>query len=320
MTIRKLLSLLAISATVSFSLHSKTLTLGHAMSVDSALHQGMLVFAEKVKQRSHGDITIEISPSAELGPERVLVKKIIKGELDLAKINGSLAESFDPIFKTISIPYLFRNTAHMRTFLHSHTAQEMLESVKDQGFRGLTFYDSGSRSFYSNKPIRTPQDMQGLTVRVPNSPTMIEMVDLLGAKAVALPYTKVHQGLEKGTIDSAENNLSSLVEMKHANVVKYYSIDQHTMTPDILIISEKVWHRLSVKEQTILKLAAIDSLEQEMKLWDRIEKQNIAKAQSLGIQFISVDKQAFKEKMHPIMEQARNNPVIAPYIQKIQDL
>lgn len=320
MTTKKSLSLLILSASMSVSLYAQTLTLGHAMSTDSAVHQGMLVFAERVKQRSNGELTIHISPNAEQGSERVLTEKVITGQLALAKINGSLAESYAPVFKTISIPYLFRNTAHMRTFLHSHTAQEMLDSTTDKGFRGLTFYDSGSRSFYSNKPIKTPQDMQGLTVRVPKSPTMLEMVELLGAKAIAMPYTKVYQGLKEGLVDSAENNLSSLVEMKHANVVKYYSIDQHTMTPDILIISEKVWRTLSFKQQTVLKLAAIDSLEQEIKLWDKTEKQNIAKAQLMGIHFVSVDKLAFKEKMRPIMEKARNNPDIAPYIEQIQNL
>ncbi|MGV3002310.1 TRAP transporter substrate-binding protein [Vibrio sp.] len=316
---KKLILPLAIAALfTNFSISAKTLTLGHAMSLDNAAHKGMVIFADKVKEKSNGDLTVKIFPNAQLGSERDQAEQVVTGAIDMAKINGSLAESFEPTFKVISIPFLFRSPEHMRSFMRSDAAEELLNSSKGKGFIGLTFYDSGSRSFYAKKPIKTPEDLAGLKIRVPESPTMMKMISLLGAKATPLPFTEVYTGLQQGVIDAAENNVSSLVEMRHSEVAKFYSMDQHTMSPDLIIISENTWANLSDKERKIMKEAAAESLEEEIKIWDQTENANIEKAKKMGVTFVEVDKAKFQEKVKPMLDEAKKDPKLSYFIDKIQ--
>ncbi|MGF1683337.1 TRAP transporter substrate-binding protein [Photobacterium minamisatsumaniensis] len=313
-----ILSLLALS--VCFSVNAKTLTLGHAMSLDNAAHKGMVIFADKVKEKSNGDLNIRIFPNAQLGSERDQAEQVVTGAIDMAKINGALAESFEPTFKTISIPFLFNDTAHMRSFMKSDTADKMLKSSQGKGFIGLTFYDSGSRSFYADKPIKTPEDLSGLKIRVPESPTMMEMIRLLGARATPMPFTEIYTGLQQGVIDAAENNVPSLVEMRHSEVAKFYSQNEHSMAPDLIIISEASWARLSDTEQKILKESALESLDEQMKIWDKSEQDNIKKAKELGVTFVQVDKDKFREKVKPMLDSAIQDPTLGYYVEKIQSM
>ncbi len=315
-----LLSLLALSICASASVSAKTLTLGHAMSLDNAAHKGMVIFADKVEEMSGGDLKVRIYPNAQLGSERDQAEQVVTGAIDMAKINGSLAESFEPTFKTISIPFLFNDTDHMRNFMRSDLADELLLSSQGKGFIGLTFYDSGSRSFYADKPIRTPEDLNGLKIRVPESPTMMEMIRLLGARATPMPFTEIYTGLQQGVIDAAENNVPSLVEMRHSEVAKYYSMDEHSMAPDLIIISEATWGRLDEKEQGILKKAALESLDEQINIWDESVAENMKKAADLGVTFVDVDKEQFREKVKPMLDSALQDPTLGYYVEKIQSL
>ncbi|MDP5254469.1 MULTISPECIES: TRAP transporter substrate-binding protein DctP [unclassified Vibrio] len=312
--------LIAACVTASLSLQAKTLVLSHAMSLDSAAHQGMVIFADKVQQKSYGELTVEIKANSEFGYGRKLAEHVINGNLDIAKINGSLAEAFEPNYTALSLPFLFRNTAHMRSFIRSEVAQEILHSSSGKGFIGLTFYDSGSRSFYSTEPITSPDDLHGKKIRVPESPTMLQMVEAFNAEPVLMPLPKVYDSLEQGLIDVAENDISTLVEMQHADLTKFYSTNQHTMSPDVLIISESTWNKLSKVEQRILKQAASDSLDEEIKIWNRLEIKNIANARNQGVTFIRSDKQAFRNKVKPLFDEAMKDENIAYYVEKINNL
>ncbi|MCQ1061026.1 TRAP transporter substrate-binding protein [Photobacterium sp. DNB23_23_1] len=315
-----LLSLIATSVMMSANVNAKTLNLGHAMSLDNAAHKGMVIFADKVKEKSNGDLNVRIFPNAQLGSERDQAEQVVTGALDMAKINGSLAESFEPTFKTVSIPFLFDSIEHKRQFMRSDTAEKMLLSSEGKGFIGLTFYDSGTRSFYGSKPFKTPDDLAGLKVRVPESPTMMEMINLLGARATPMPFTEIYTGLQQGVIDAAENNVSSLVEMRHTEVANYYSVDQHTMSPDLIIISESTWASLKPDQQKIIKEAAAESLEEQIKLWDKIENANVEKAKSIGVTFVEVDKDKFREKVRPMLDSALEDPSLSYYVEKIQTM
>lgn len=317
---KKLLIPLVSTLLMAPGVYAKQLNLGHAMSLESAAHKGMVIMAEKVKEKSNGDLTIKIFPNAQLGSERDQAEQVVTGAIDMAKINGGLAESFEPTYKINSIPYLFRDIPHMRKFMTSGVAEEMLMSSKGKGFIGLTFYDSGTRSFYAKKPIKSPADLAGMKVRVPESPTMMEMIRLLGGKATPMPFTEIYTGLQQGVIDGAENNISSLVEMRHSEVAKFYSVDQHSMAPDVIIISENSWNSLSAAQQKILKEAAAESLTEQIKIWDETENANKEKAIKLGVTFVEVDKAPFVEAVKPMLDAAKADAKLSPYVEKIQAL
>lgn len=314
------LPLLVASIFSSATVSAKMLTLGHAMSLESAAHQGMVIMADKVKEKSNGDLTIKIFPNGQLGSERDQAEQVVTGAIDMAKINGGLAESFEPTFKVNALPFLFRDVEHMRNFMRSEAAEEMLLTSAGKGFIGLTFYDSGTRSFYAKKAINSPADLAGMKVRVPGSPTMMEMVNLLGGKATPVPFNEVYTALQQGVIDGAENNISSLVEMKHSEVAKFYSMDQHMMTPDVIIISESKWNSLTEAEQKILKEAAAESLEEQIKIWDETDDMNKAKGIKEGVTFVEVDKAPFRAAVKPMIDEAKKDPKLAAFIEKIEAL
>ncbi|MGL6260339.1 TRAP transporter substrate-binding protein [Vibrio sp. WXL210] len=316
----RLLTLAAASIMMAFGAQAKTLTLGHAMNLESAAHAGMEIFAEKVKEKSNGEMSVRIFPNGMLGSERDQAEQVVTGAIDMAKINGSLAESFEPTYKAISIPFLFRDADHMHTFMRSEAAEKLLYSSEGKGFIGLTLYDSGSRSFYSSKPIKTPEDLAGLKIRVPESPTMMEMVRLLGARATPVPFTEVYTALQQGVIDAAENNISSLVEMKHSEVAKYYSMNEHMMTPDLIMISEVTWKGLTPEQQDIVKQAAAESMEEEIKIWAEIDNKNMQLAKSLDVTFVEVDKALFREKVRPMLDDAKQDPQLSYYIEEIKGM
>jgi tripartite ATP-independent transporter DctP family solute receptor len=318
--IKKILLPLVTTLLLAPGVYAKQLNLGHAMSLESAAHKGMVIMAEKVKMMSNGDLTIRIFPNAQLGSERDQAEQVVTGAIDMAKINGGLAESFEPTFKVNAIPYLFRDIPHMRKFMKSDVAQEMLGASKGKGFIGLTFYDSGTRSFYAKKPIKSPADLKGMKVRVPESPTMMEMIRLLGGRATPMPFTEIYTGLQQGVIDGAENNVSSLVEMRHSEVAKFYSVDQHSMAPDVIIISENSWNSLTATQQKILKTAAEESLDEQIKIWDETENANREKALKLGVTFVEVDKSKFIEAVKPMLDAAKKDAKLGYYVEKIQAL
>lgn len=315
-----LLPLLVATLFLTPHVYAKQLNLGHAMSLESAAHKGMVIMAEKVREKSKGNLTIKIFPNGQLGSERDQAEQVISGVIDMAKINGGLAESFEPTFKVNAIPFLFRDIPHMRKFMKSDVAEDMLVSSKGKGFIGLTFYDSGTRSFYAKKAINSPEDLKNLKVRVPESPTMMEMILLLGGQATPMPFTEIYTGLQQGVIDGAENNISSLVEMRHSEVVKVYSMDQHSMAPDVIIISESTWDSLSSEEQEILKEAAKESLDEQIKIWDKTENENKQKAIKLGVEFVDVDKKAFRDAVKPMLNAAKSDAQLSPFIARIQNL
>ena len=317
---KKILLPLVATLLLAPSVNAKTLKLGHAMSLESAAHKGMVIMADKVKEKSNGKLKIKIFPNGQLGSERDQAEQVVTGAIDMAKINGGLAESFEPTFKVNALPFLFRDVPHMRKFMKSDVAEEMLGSSKGKGFIGLTFYDSGTRSFYAKKPINSPADLTGMKVRVPGSPTMIEMVNLLGGKATPVPFNEVYTALQQGVIDGAENNISSLVEMKHSEVAKFYSMDQHLMTPDVIIISERAWGKLNADEQKILKEAAAESLEEQIKIWDATDNMNKEKGIKSGVTFVEVDKAPFRAAVKPMIDAAKKDSKLAYFINKIEAL
>jgi tripartite ATP-independent transporter DctP family solute receptor len=317
---KKILLPLVATLLLAPSVYAKQLNLGHAMSLESAAHQGMVIMAEKVKAKSNGSLTIQIFPNGQLGSERDQAEQVITGAIDMAKINGGLAESFEPTFKVNALPFLFRDVPHMRKFMKSDVAEEMLVSSKGKGFIGLTFYDSGTRSFYAKKAINSPADLVGMKVRVPESPTMMEMIRLLGGRATPVPFTEVYTALQQGVIDGAENNISSLIEMRHSEVAKFYSMDQHLMTPDVIIISENAWKGLTAAEQKILKEAAAESLDEQIKIWDKTDNMNKEKGIKFGVKFVEVDKAPFRAAVKPMLDEAKKDSKLAYFINKIEAL
>jgi tripartite ATP-independent transporter DctP family solute receptor len=243
------------------------------------------------------------------------------GALDIAKSNASEMEAFEPAYGAFNIPYIFRDRDHYYRVMQGEVGEKILESSHDKGFVGLTYYDAGARSFYASKAINSPADLSGMKIRVQPSPTAVEMIKLMGGSPTPLSYGELYTAMQQGVVDGAENNPTALTTARHGEVAKVFSQDEHTMIPDVLVISSKVWDKLPQDQQEALKKAAKDSMMYHKDLWTKMTDEAIEKAKDgMGVEFVTVEKQPFVDAVKPMHDAALNNPAIADYVRGIDAL
>nr|WP_222597969.1 TRAP transporter substrate-binding protein [Morganella morganii] len=295
--------------------------LSHNQNRDHAVHKAMTQFADDVKTKTNGDVRIRIYPDAQLGNQRESMELMQNGALDIVKSNAAELEAFSPAYSVFNLPYLFRDKPHYEKIIYGDIGQEILDSSKDSGFVGLTYYDAGARSFYAKKPIRTPDDLKGLKIRVQPSPTAISMVKVLGGNPTPLAYGELYTALQQGVVDAAENNIPSYTLSRHSEVTKFFSLDEHTMVPDVLVMSTKSLDKLTPEQQEIVKQAAKDSAQTMAKLWEASEKEERAKVEKQGVEFITVDKVTFQDAVKPMYDDiAKSNPELSKMADRIRDV
>ncbi|MCA6221189.1 TRAP transporter substrate-binding protein [Photorhabdus antumapuensis] len=296
-----------------------TLKLSHNHNRDHAVHKAMTQFADEVRQKTNGDVRIRIYPDAQLGNQRESMELMQNGALDLVKSNAAELEAFSPAYSAFNLPYLFRDKVHYEKIKNGEIGKEILTSSKNRGFIGITYYEAGARSFYAKKPIRTPADLKGMKIRVQPSPTAISMVKNLGGNPTPLAYGELYTALQQGVVDAAENNIPSFSLSRHSEVARYFSLDKHTMVPDILVISNKSLNKLSSEQQKILINAAINSSQYMTKLWEKSEEKERQNAEKIGVKFVDVDKKSFEEAVKPMYDDIKkSDPMLYRMVERIR--
>ncbi|MBT8108910.1 MAG: TRAP transporter substrate-binding protein [Gammaproteobacteria bacterium] len=279
------------------------LKLGHSLDTGHAVHKGMMHMAERLDEISDGHMRIDIYPSGQLGGERETVELVQIGSLAMTKVSTSPLESFVPAMQIFSIPYVFRDRAHFFKVLDSEIGKELLESTEVARLRGLGYYDAGSRSFYTtDKPVRSPADLKGLKIRVQKSQTSVRMVAALGGSATPISWGELYTALQQGVVDGAENNPPSFYLSRQYEVSKYYSLDEHTSVPDILLMSSRIWDDLTPEQQAWLQEAVDDSVAYQRKLWQEATDEALAAVQAAGVEVIYPDKAPFQEAVVEMKE------------------
>jgi tripartite ATP-independent transporter DctP family solute receptor len=205
--------------------------------------------SELLEQKSGGKHRIKVFNKQALGSEKETIDQVKIGALDFTRVNVGPMNAVCPLTQVPTMPFLFRSIEHMRKVLDGPVGDEILKSCESAGFVGLAFYDSGARSIYAKKPIRTVADAKGLKIRVQQSDLWVALVSAMGANATPMPYGEVYTGLKTGLIDAAENNIPSFDTAKHVEAVKVYSKTEHSMAPEILVMSKIVWDKLPANEQ-----------------------------------------------------------------------
>jgi tripartite ATP-independent transporter DctP family solute receptor len=281
---------------------SRVLRLGHALSAAHPVHQSMLNFAELVAHRTQDELNIVVYADGHLGEEPDTIAQTMAGALDLTKASASVLDSVDPRYQIFNIPFLLRDKPHWRRVVTGTAGDAMLNSGAGTVV-GLTFYDAGARSFYAQRSIQRPEDLRGLKIRVQPSPSTMRMIELLDAEPRPMPWINVYSALQTGLIDGAENNLSALSFGRHAEVVKYYSLTEHTMVPDVLLMSRRVWNTLSERHRSVVRQAAAESALLQSTLWEASEGESRRTAERMGVTFETPDKEPFARKLAPMKEE-----------------
>lgn len=266
--------------------------------------EAVRAMSDLLSQRTDGRLSIKVFAGGQLGSERDTLEITIFGGLDLNRVNAAPMNSIAPLTVVPCLPFLFENEGHLHRALDGAPGQTILDSLQDHGLVGLCYYDSGMRSFYNTKrPIRSPDDMQGMKCRVQNSDVYVSMVNALGADATPMYLGEVYQSLVQGVIDGAENNWPSYHAGRHFEVAQYYSLTRHVMAPEILVMSLHRWRSMSDADQTALMLSAKESVGIMRKLWtERVTKARAAVIDS-GVQVNEVDNiNEFSDLMKPLWE------------------
>lgn len=300
----------------------RVIRLGHALDIAHPVHQAMERLAERLEETSGGAMRIEIYPSEQLGTERQLLELLQIGSLDMTKVSSAVIEGFSPPYKVFGLPYVFRDQAHRYAVMEGALGQRILESSQDVWLRGLTFYDAGSRSFYTvERPVRTPEDLRGMKVRTMNSPVAIRMVNVLGGAATPISFGELYTALQQGVVDGAENNAPSFYLTHHYELCQYYSLDEHTSPQDVLLVSTHLWEDLTPQQQQWLQEAADSSAQYQKELWQQASAEALAAVEEAGVEIIRPDKAPFVEAVEPLYAYYRETePELYALYQEVREV
>ena len=297
----------------------KILRLAHSLSVDHSVHKAMVYMAEQLEKKSDGKIILKIYPSGQLGSERETVELLQLGSLAITKVSAAVMESFAEEYRVLGLPYLFRDKAHALRVFDGEIGRQILLSGEELWLRGLGFYDAGSRSFYTkDAPITRPSDLAGMKVRVMNSNTSINMIEAMGGSPTPIPFGELYTALQSGVVDAAENNPPSLYLSRHYEVCKYYSIDEHTQIPDVLLIGKLAWDKLTEQEQAWVQEAADESVVRQHALWKESEEEAMSALRAAGVEINYPEKDPFAADVQNLYQAYESRPVLKDLIQRIQ--
>ena len=298
----------------------RILKLGHGLDTSHPVHAAMLYLAEKAEEKSDGKMIVQVYPNQQLGTERELVELLQIGSLAMTKVSTAAMEGFAPEIKILGQPYLFRDDEQQARVLEGPIGKQLLAAGEKYWLKGLCFYDGGKRSFYTKeKPVLVPEDIEGLKIRVMESPTAVNMVQSFGGSPTPVSFGELYTALQQGIVDGAENNPPSFVTSRHYEVCKYYSLNEHTAIPDMMIVSTKVWDRLSAEERKWLQEAADESAVYQYKLWEESVAESMAILEEAGVEVVYPDKDPFRkeaEKVYEIMKE--EDPEMYELVQEIR--
>lgn len=282
--------------------------------------QALRYMGRLIAERTGGRHQIRVFHSRQLGEEKETIEQTRVGAIDLNRINGALIGNFVPAMNTLAMPFLFRSIEHLQKVLDGPIGNEILNSFGPYGFVGLAFYDSGARSIYNSvRPLHSIADIKGLRLRVQQSELMSDMIKALGAEPVELPYGQVLTGLATKLIDGAENNWPSFVTTDHYKYAGFYTLTEHTMSPEVLVMSQKAWQSLSAEDQKIFRDSALRSSRFMREKWKDLEDQSRKRAEAAGVTIVrDFDRKPFEAAMATIYEKAQRDPATARLIERIR--
>ncbi len=284
-------------------------------TVEAVKYMGKLV-----EERTKGRIGVEVFHSAQLGEEKDTIEQTQFGVIDLNRVSLGPFNNIIEETQVVSLPYIFRSVDHMHKVMDGPIGDEILAAFEAHDLIGLAFYDGGSRSFYnSEKPIKSVDDLKGMKFRVMQSDMFVDMVGALGANATPMPYGEVYSAIQTGVIDGAENNWPSYDSSGHFEVAKYYTLDEHLIVPEVLVMSKKSWDKLSPEDQAVVRQAAKDSVPHMRELWAAQEKKSEDKIRAAGAEVVTdIDKKPFIDAMKPVYEKHVTSAKLKDMVARIQ--
>ena len=311
------IAVLALSATAasarifrSADVHSKDFPTNMAVK-----HMG-----DELSKATGGKDNVKVFSDSSLGSEKDTVEQVKIGALDMVRVNTAAFHGIVPESMIPSLPFLFRDIEHFRKTIYGPQGDKILAAFDKAGFIGLALYESGARSIYSHKPIKSVADTKGMKIRVQPSDLWVSTIAAMGASATPMPIAEVYTGLKTGLLDAAENNYPSYDDFKHYESAAVYSETMHSMGPEVLVFSKKIWETLTPEEQSAIRKAAKASVPYYVTLWEAKEKDAKAAVIKGGAKIIEakdIDRKSFVDVERPVWDKFANTPELKALVQDI---
>jgi tripartite ATP-independent transporter DctP family solute receptor len=318
-TLARLLLVGAVAVASATSM-ARTFRSAEVHAKDFPTNQAVMHMSEQLSKATGGKDSIKIFGDSALGSEKDTVEQVKIGALDMVRVSSASFHGIVPESVIPSLPFLFRDIEHFRKTMYGPQGEKILAAFDKAGFIGLALYESGARSVYAKKPIKSLADMKGLKIRVQPSDLMVSLVGAMGASPTPMPFAEVYTGLKTGLLDAAENNYPSYDEAKHYESAPVFSETMHVMTPEVLVFSKKIWDTLPKEEQAAIRKAAKDSVPYYVQLWEPKEKEAKAAVIKGGAKVVSaseIDRKSFVEAEKPVWDKFATTPELKALVSDI---
>ena len=284
--------------------------------------EAVVQMGKKLEKATNGRLSIQMYPSMQLGGEKEMIEQAQIGALQIARVSVGPVGSVVDNLNVFNLPFVFRNTAHMRAVIDGPIGDRLLKEITDNpksGLIGLAWMDSGARSFYNkSKDIKSVEDLKGLKFRMMGNPIFVDTANALGANGVAMGMDQVMNALQTGVVDGAENNPPSYDSFGHVPVAKHYTLTEHLIIPEILVFSRKSFDAMSKEDQALIMKFGKETQLEQRKLWDERTKVAMDKIKAAGVNVITIaDKKPFQDAVKPVWD--KYGAKYADLVKQIQD-
>lgn len=297
-----------------------TLRVAHPMEAIHPNNLALQFLADDLHARSNGQMAVELYSGGQLGSDRECLELLQIGSLDMTITSAAVVEAFVPEFKIFGLPYLFESRAQRLEKLAGDFGRKLLQSGVPYRLRGMAYFDAGSRSFYTKDGVvRSPDDLVGKKIRVLPSPMAIRTVRALGASPTPISWGELYTALQQGVVDAAENNPPSLVTSRHYEITPFFSPDEHSAIPDVLIMGESSWQRLSEQEQAWLMDSVEAATAHQSTLWAQAENNALETLEEQDVTIFRPDKEPFMKAVEPLyLDFKKSDPKLYQLVEEIR--
>jgi tripartite ATP-independent transporter DctP family solute receptor len=245
---------------------------------------------KKLETQSNGEISFKMFPGGVLGSEKEVVEQVQANAIQMTRVSLGILGPVVPDVNVFNLPFVFRNHAHMRKVIDGEIGQEILDKITQSDFNlvALAWMDGGTRNLYTKKPVRDIADLKGMKIRVQGNPVFIDTINAMGGNGIAMATGEIFSALQTGVIDGAENNPPTMLEHNHYQNAKYYTLTEHLILPEPVVMSKITWNKLSPDQQALVKKLAVEAQAEERVLWDKKSAESETKLKAAGVEFITL--------------------------------
>jgi len=311
----------ALAAPVAFAQQKTVLKATDVHPLGYPTVEAIVRMGAKLEKATAGRLSIQMFPSMQLGGEKEMIEQAQVGALQIARISvGPMGPIVDEL-NVFNMPFVFKDEAQMRKVIDGPIGAEMLDKLTKSSARlvALGWMDAGTRNVYSDKPVTKPADLKGMKIRMMGNPLFVETMNAMGGNGIAMGFNELHQALQSGVVDGAENNEPTLLAQNHYQTPrgKVYSLTGHLIIPEIFVYSRASWDKLPKADQDLIRKLSREAQMEQRKLWDAYVAEATGKLKAAGIKFVPADKEAFYKATQPVRDKYGSK--YAALIQRIRD-